>query len=238
MVRSIAFILIIFLVNVGSIVTSYANGDEFNYLDLVNAIKNQDNISVENILSSKRSLVNKTDRFGYSPIFWAIESKNKKIIYTVLSYNPDLSMRAIQGVSIGISLVVNNVCDSEILTRLDKAGIDYLEEYDGITLLNYAAFFKAENCVRYLLKNGYYRRKVDRDSGNTLLHNSVYGGIEILKLVYKYDSKSINIKNKQGITPLELSRKMPDNRSTFNFLLEKKNKRNKRRNKRENKRGR
>lgn len=148
-------------------------------------------------------IINKQDdNDGYTPLLYAIEDKEEKIINLLLNYKPDVNIQNDDGQSPLYFAIQNELYD--IAFKLIECGANVNAAHEDGTLL---ARFTGENnidAVRYLLKTDVEVNKAGRD-GNFPIHIATEGNLLELAELLIQNGADVNPKNHNGETPIEMA---------------------------------
>lgn len=158
--------------------------------------------------------VDTPNRFGLTPLYKAIESRQNEMIATLIKCGADPNFPFQNSSLLHKVVSVGNLYGLQTLIELG-AKIDS-EDYDGKTPLYYALISDQKEIVKKLLQAG-ANVNIRSISGKTLLHKAVFENRhntvrELLKLGAKID-----VTDNDGITPLYVS--LMSNNSEITELL-------------------
>lgn len=150
--------------------------------------------------------VNRSDRFGNSPSYYATVRDDKETIELLLSAGANIEHRRSDGETLLETALIWN--SHNAIRELAKAGANLNQEYDGESILHTAVKFNSTEVVRALIESGADISRTD-SSGNTPLHHAIRLSLRseddlcyLVDMLLPTGSESINFGNSQGNTPL------------------------------------
>ncbi len=158
------------------------------------------------------------DYYGENALHMAIVAENPSLVKYLLMQGADYHQR----------------CTGKFFTAADQKQfrVDHLENehpslpvksnYEGVSYfgeypLSFAAIMNQEECIRLLMAKGADPNKQD-SNGNTVLHMLVINDmLDMFKIMLTFKAR-LDIKNRQGLTPLTLAAKLA-RYNMFQFIL-------------------
>ena len=157
------------------------------------------------MLLEQNAGVNIQDQSGYTPLHLSIEEGNENLCSLLLKHNADVNIQDKSGYTpLHLSIKEGN---ENLCRLLLKHNADLnIQDESGNTPLHWCAFNSDENLCRLLLKHN-ADVNIQDNGGCTPLHlsalNSSYS--EIIDLLVKYGVQNINIRDAEGLTPLQMA---------------------------------
>lgn len=166
--------------------------------------------TVVEVLLAHNANVNARDRSGITPLH---NAGNKGVAEVLLAHGADANVKSHYG-----DMPLHKTRDggvAEVLLR-HKANIEAMN-LDGWTPLYQAVFLGRIDVARVLLAAGANSNAQDGDEF-ALLHRAAQGSVNLVRLLLLYKA-DINIKTKNGYTPLQLALRRSKNKTIVEILL-------------------
>ena len=161
---------------------------------------------VSKILEGDEDQLNVKDRQGYTPIMHAVQGKNKSLINTLIDLGADL--KAEDNSQSTVLHYVSYMKDMEdIITKIvekDDSLLNAQTKY-GSTPLHVAIADKNEKIALHLIKLGADFHIANQRKQLAIHVACEYRLLEVASLMLKMDEDLLNIKDKDGNTPLMLA---------------------------------
>lgn len=193
--------------------------DDCENTSLHRAVVFDHSIETISLIINSCSNINSQNDDGKTPLYYAIETNNKKIIKLLIDHGADVNINPYNDTTLNAAIV--HMCDQDIIDLFITHGYK-LSPNDS--LLRCAIYFDNDDIIDLLINNGADVNQQDA-YGQTPLHQAILynKNYKVIVILINHGANP-NIKNNKGDTPISLALKRKvetDIIELFNQYLEK-----------------